>query len=63
MTMTDDNGYLVVEWDNDPHRKEPKRHMSIVYSESDLFEIVDRAKNESRLITVYRIGRCLLDWS
>ena len=32
-------------------------------NEKELFEWLDRAKDQELLISVYKLGECILDWS
>ena len=52
-----DNGFLIVDYTDDNHNPILNR----VFNEEDLFKIIDYAKE--RKIVVFKIGKCLVDWS
>jgi len=51
--------YLIKDW-TESETTPPK--YSIV-GESSLFSVIDDAKRNNKLIAVYEIGDCVIDWS
>lgn len=50
--------YLVVEYFEDDDKPRLFR-----VSQVELWKLLDEAKESGRLISVYEIGECVLDWS
>ena len=50
-------------WNNNNPKKEDIK-MHIIENEDELFGWLDRAKNDpTLLISIYELGKCVLDWS
>jgi len=58
--MNNENGYLVKDYTNSYNEGNPK---IIIVSEDNVWDVLNDAKENELLITVFRIGDCLLDWS
>jgi len=54
--------YLVKDFGFDSEIGYPTPTLQLV-GESEIFEVLNEAREKHKLISVYRIGNCVLDWS
>lgn len=57
--MNNQNGYLVKDYTDNKNNP----IISHYWNDEDFFEFLNFAKEKRREIAVFKIGKCLIDWS
>ena len=59
-----DDGYLIIWYDKD---EEVKGTMEVLYKDEDVFEILqkegEKTQKDRRNFAIYKLGKCIIDWS